>query len=303
VRVQPEPDRGRVVSRADTVLAAVEACQNTYRLAAEGGFDQSGGVYGTLSNIAMGMLAGPVLDEAALVWVSSPMTDLVLHSAESLEPYDFDPFALPWPSALCVFDRPIFTVSHPDDPGKQVDIRAVQWLRVRELAGVANCCMVVGLANYHGPTLLSPFTVTTLTPGSSWSRKAADGGSPLDQPTDQVVAFGKIMCSLWLLVQQRVAVRGTAPIDRSTRRRWGRQRPNDPIPDVTVVELRRPISSPKAGEQREVDWSHRWIVDGHWRNQYHPTTDSHVPTWIAPYVKGPEDKPLAMKRKIQAWVR
>jgi hypothetical protein len=52
-----------------------------------------------------------------------------------------------------------------------------------------------------------------------------------------------------------------------------------------------------------VDWSHRWIVQGHWRNQWYARAGEHRPKWIDPYPKGPEDKPLVLKDKIYRWIR
>lgn len=62
---------------------------------------------------------------------------------------------------------------------------------------------------------------------------------------------------------------------------------------ITVVTLRRPKGIP-SGEANHVDWHQRWIVSGHWRWQ--PYGDGTVrQIWIAPYVKGPEDKPLVVR--------
>lgn len=61
---------------------------------------------------------------------------------------------------------------------------------------------------------------------------------------------------------------------------------------VNVVVLRRPQESNNKGEQVDTEWSCQWFVRGHWRQQYLPSTQTHRPTWIQPYVKGPEDKPL-----------
>lgn len=46
-----------------------------------------------------------------------------------------------------------------------------------------------------------------------------------------------------------------------------------------------------------IDWSHRWIVSGHWRKQWYATSETHRPKWIAPHIKGPDDKPLVVKEK------
>jgi len=65
------------------------------------------------------------------------------------------------------------------------------------------------------------------------------------------------------------------------------------VREVKVVTLRRLETQPRPpGPGEPVDWSCRWIVDGHWRNQYHPSTGRHELTYINPFVKGPADKPL-----------
>lgn len=62
--------------------------------------------------------------------------------------------------------------------------------------------------------------------------------------------------------------------------------------DIRVVTLRRRATP--MNTLHEVEWNHRWAVRGHWRNQYLPSTKGHSLTWIAPYLKGPEDKPLVV---------
>ena len=52
-----------------------------------------------------------------------------------------------------------------------------------------------------------------------------------------------------------------------------------------------------------VSWSHRWLVNGHWRNQWLPSRAAHRLQWIAGYVKGPASKPLVVKDRVTAWVR
>lgn len=95
----------------------------------------------------------------------------------------------------------------------------------------------------------------------------------------------------WLA--QRILRTTEAQLERSARRRATRAL--EIAPKVSVIALRayESSSSPRIG-QRQVDWSHRWVVSGHWRKQYYPSTGENVPTWIDPYVKGPEDKPLVI---------
>lgn len=72
---------------------------------------------------------------------------------------------------------------------------------------------------------------------------------------------------------------------------------NAPEPVCNVVVLRK-----RAPSERSTDvspstrqWKHHWWVSGHFRAQWLPSQQSHKVIWIAPYVKGPLDKP-AVKR-------
>ena len=65
------------------------------------------------------------------------------------------------------------------------------------------------------------------------------------------------------------------------------------IQTCRVIALRRNQRLDRhEGEPSEVDWQWRWVVSGHWRMQWHPSTRQHIPTWIMPYIKGPDGKPL-----------
>ena len=75
---------------------------------------------------------------------------------------------------------------------------------------------------------------------------------------------------------------------------------------IQIVYLRRREQHPtlRDGSSNPVDWSCQWLVQGHWRNQYHPSDQSHKPMFIQSYVKGPEDKPFKTPReRIFAAVR
>jgi hypothetical protein len=73
---------------------------------------------------------------------------------------------------------------------------------------------------------------------------------------------------------------------------------------VKIVQLRRTSSGhPHVGSD-PVGWSHRWIVNGHWRQQpCGPGRQERRWTFIAPHIKGPADKPLVVKETVRAVVR
>jgi hypothetical protein len=73
---------------------------------------------------------------------------------------------------------------------------------------------------------------------------------------------------------------------------------------VVVVKLRREQGERHEPTGEEGNYSHRWIVGGHWRNQWYATESIHRQIWISPYVKGPEDRPLIVRpRRVFQWER
>ena len=84
-----------------------------------------------------------------------------------------------------------------------------------------------------------------------------------------------------------------APIPRQARRALARRGEESPL--VYVVKLRRAVTkdAPATPEGvSDVEWQCKWLVRGHWRKQWCPSKEQHEMRWIAPYIKGPEDKPF-----------
>ena len=94
------------------------------------------------------------------------------------------------------------------------------------------------------------------------------------------------------LMQQRIAVRHNETPSRPQRREAKRFDFNDR--DVLVVRLRREKGEHHDPMGEGANYSHRFIVGGHWRNQWFPASSVHRQIWIGAYVKGPEDKPLVV---------
>lgn len=111
----------------------------------------------------------------------------------------------------------------------------------------------------------------------------------------------KTLRAFWALTRQRIALPTRRRVDRPTRRRAERttfRLPEDGA--INVVDLRRPErhQAADATEQRLIEWSHRWIVSGHWRNQWYPSEEMHRPTFIEAYEKGPDSAPLIVKDRV-----
>ncbi len=121
----------------------------------------------------------------------------------------------------------------------------------------------------------------------------------LVNPTNLV----RILHAYWLLMSQTIVEQAKEKGDRTQRRRLERE--NCPT-EVVVVQFRKRKYLNERGEETEeskkIDWSHRWLVGGHWRWQPYkdPASGGEIKKriWISPYVKGPEDKPFIPKDKV-----
>jgi hypothetical protein len=107
---------------------------------------------------------------------------------------------------------------------------------------------------------------------------------------------------IWRLAQQVITtpVRAARPARREAARFGSRYADN-----ITVIKLRRD-SCDIVGEP---DWEgegrlkHRFVVRGHWRNQWYPSIKTHRQIWINPFIKGPEDGELVLTDRVFEFVR
>jgi len=109
----------------------------------------------------------------------------------------------------------------------------------------------------------------------------------------------RLMLAMFELMTQRVTTTARRPAAKTTRKRAARE--GMASGEVTVVTLRRhSVPDPdRERESREVDWSCRWVVDGHWhRYRVGPGRAGVRRMWVDDYVKGPDDKPLKVTHKI-----
>lgn len=104
----------------------------------------------------------------------------------------------------------------------------------------------------------------------------------------------------WLLMGQTLVREEQVHAPKSAVRRIGRLDPNL-LTSVRYVQLRHRSVLP---EQRgKVDGGgrthqNRWIVSGHWRNQWYPSRQDHRPIWIDSHFKGPDGAPILDPDKL-----
>lgn len=112
----------------------------------------------------------------------------------------------------------------------------------------------------------------------------------------------RLFATMLTFIQQKIMVRVRTRVSRATWRRAMRAN-REAEPEVNVVMLRKAAHHSQQGDAAPVDWQCRWIVHGHWRNQWYPSLEVNQPIFIPAYVKGPDDKPLKDPQRIFAVVR
>jgi hypothetical protein len=185
-----------------------------------------------------------------------------------------------------------------DPPGERVGIWGFAYRKTLEDSGV-QFEIEDGRFAYRGPDGPGTIKADNVCPMMMSAFGLYDFGRSADDTNSTEI--GLAMQALWALMREFVPSRERVP--RATRRRAIRADFPEPN-DVTVIRLRR--QSPHYhhdGESTPIEWDHRWIVRGHWRNQWHPSTHTHRQRFIAPYVKGPEDKPLRVTPKAVEFLR
>jgi hypothetical protein len=86
----------------------------------------------------------------------------------------------------------------------------------------------------------------------------------------------------------------------------GNEKRHMTIRQVVRVMSRKEKESAKPAFSREIEWSHRFRVRGHWRKIVGLGKDREGRysvsnfTWVSDFVKGPEDKPLIEKVRVVA---
>lgn len=183
------------------------------------------------------------------------------------------------PYGICVFEQPCLFVSID---GRSQALSALAWN--------------VGLHKNSSEIWLSLRGVVW-TPRVTHVIWWSDGGSAEAQDNkvdatfrDERVAFTKWICTAAMFVDQEIVVASRADVSRAVRKRCDRAEV-----DTTchVVTLRKELAHDHdSGGLGHVEWSHRWLVRGHWRRQWFQSRGGHAPVWIHPHVKGPSDKPF-----------
>lgn len=112
----------------------------------------------------------------------------------------------------------------------------------------------------------------------------------------------RISQTTFRLMQQQLSTRYNMRPDKQTRNEAKRRGFDER--EIVVVRLRREKGKGNDETRQDANYSHRFIVSGHWRNQFYRGSNVHRQIWISPYVKGPESLPLVVRpRRVYTWTR
>jgi len=266
-----------------------------------------------------------ITSEIPLYFVKGEMTDLVQHASNQLSDEDLvDVSVAPTRRGFVYFDTPIEGVDlrgstikmnacvwyfdntdslllymfndmyrSPDDPSKQV-LSDKSKMKLQEVAGRWSFIGMMGMK--AGDPIGNALPPVDEKVKSYYEEK--ENFIPVPSTN-----FVRVLHAYWLLMGQTlVNMREEVGDKRVARSQRQMNLPNL----VTVMEYRRYKSDTQYIGEGAIEWSHRWIVRGHWRWQ--PYKDEQGKTlrkriWIAPFMKGPEDKPLVVTDKIYALTR
>lgn len=153
----------------------------------------------------------------------------------------------------------------------------------------------------ESPSSRGNFVVDALPYGEVVSSATVDDDGTLEYSKWEML---RSVGATLLFMQQRLAVIGhRMRPPRAVRRAVRRFQFEN---EWNIVTLRRNLRTENSEpDEGAPDWSHRWIVAGHWASYWcGERGDQHLePRFLAPYVKGPPDKPLLVRSRAFATVR
>lgn len=300
--------------------------------AADTVWERFGDTYGWNRNLGTGAARSfregdrRVMTEGRTVYVTPEIIDAVESAAESMPCSPLLEDRFPAPAGLIVFGRGL-AYDAPSTEGwwEEFPIRAVGWAEAdithpatgdrnrgvmlfvySETATVAYAFGNDGWPFESTPPPLFPVDVTGWGFGVPWADvdldvyKNAETSDEWDDghvKAPHVARMRRFLLALWTFMADEIVDVDRAPrLPRPVERRAARSGRTD-VGLVTFVHLRRRARQRTDGE-RAVEWSHSWIVSGHWRKLRNRDTgefEGRV-TWVRPHVKG--DGPLVVKERV-----
>jgi hypothetical protein len=236
------------------------------------------------------------LQEAKLWWIGADCCELLAQAAPTMPPITLDPDLVPDVHGFAFLENPI--VGRDAVHAIPISFDAIQWQPefIRGLPGLA-----ITMWAQRDDTKLPPSPLGR----SDWPYGFDTDHQLPDTPARSMASIiedRQLLAALWQLTSQTELVASTEERPyRAAAKRIARSG-HEPQP-VRLVYLNRRTghrNSPVATPTRE--YTHRWIVRPHWRQQpYGPASSLRRAQYIDAHVKGPKDKPLRVRQTVKVW--
>lgn len=244
--------------------------------------------------------------DAELYCMARDMVDIAMDAASTLPEWT-PALVIPAPTGLLCWAKPAATV--PYGP-KSISTADVPWDAVFWWSRPDGMLQLSPSSRFiKQPELIAPYQVNTpLWAANTIVINPKEPRTEEANHADDSQPFVSVVGAAWLLMSQPgvAEARTIGNTGSGFRNAGGGTKPHvAPTPQVTLVELRRPARPPQEtpGGTSDRGFNRRWWVGGHWRQQAcGPNHSERRPKWIAPYIKGPQGKPLVSER-VNVWRR
>jgi hypothetical protein len=255
------------------------------------------------------------LGAAELFWVTRDMTAVALDASATIPAWT-PAAARPAPFGLLVWDGGLPELAWRGAPDMAwtvnalglrvpptVPVDGVLWgpgprgIRFTLLTGTAALDQLGALVPRWAATELFAFGMIDLPLLEDVPTTSRDWSSGL------IAALG----ATWLLMMQPTVAEPRPLVEPPEPDRPGTRRPRSDRA-VTVIDLRRthPARADRtdSGDGPSRVYTRRWLVRGHWRQQaVGPGRSQRRPTYVPPYVKGPDGAPMIETERVNVWRR
>jgi hypothetical protein len=227
--------------------------------------------------------------QGKIYYASSDFCTLAAAAYSGFEAFTYDEWAKMWvelemPLRGLIYFRDAVPLWHVTSGGSEemAHVRVLSWYWHKDDEGTALYFMYGSVEN------------------TTWHAMVAN-----DTDLKGMVELGKLTGACWSLLQQRSVVEAEEVekkfFGKQAKKRAAKQgRP----PKVTVINIRQTVRRVEAEsyDRKGRTYRHRWIVDGHWRNQAcGPQRSLRKRVYILPYPKGEPGAPLLVKPKVYKW--
>jgi hypothetical protein len=268
---------------------------------------------------------------ADLYYIDTDMAHLAVNAGQALPAYRLHPEDLPARNGLMIWGTPI-TTGHEGGEYTGAPLTAATWavtgdgVQIRFWAEREHWLTFMAAGDPRGGlrTLtpaevrlvrqLNPQPITCMNashlpfgkiPG--WLRTApeqTDTMSPYEleshtRALDSLEEAERALVVSWLLLGQTLVREETVHASKASLKRIARLDPAL-LTTTRYVQLRHRSlpAQDRTGEGTGRTLRHRFVVRGHWRNQYYPSRKTNRPIWIDDHLKGPDGAPILDPDKL-----